>query len=68
MASRTRYRLDRVEVAPLGSRPASWTFAGEAVRGTEHTYVVMDRNLTSKTLRTSDQSQRAGTSGWGIDP
>ena len=48
MASRTRYRLDRVEVAPLGSRPASWTFAGDAVRGTEHTYVVMDRNLTSK--------------------
>jgi hypothetical protein len=48
MASRTRYRLDRVEVAPLGSRPASWTFAGEAVRGTEFTYVVMDRNLTGK--------------------
>jgi hypothetical protein len=48
MATRTRYRLDRVEVAPLGSRPAAWTFAGEAVRGTEHTYVVMDRNLTGK--------------------
>jgi len=48
MASRTRYRLDKVEVAPLGSRPASWTFAGEAVRGTEFTYVVMDRNLASK--------------------
>jgi hypothetical protein len=48
MASRTRYRLDRVEVAALGSRPASWTFAGEAVRGTEHTYVVIDRNLASK--------------------
>ena len=48
MASRTRYRLDRIEVAPLGSRPASWTFAGDAVRGTEHTYVVIDRNLTSK--------------------
>ena len=48
MASRTRYRLDRVEIAPLGSRPASWTFAGEAVRGTEFTYVVIDRNQTSK--------------------
>ena len=43
---RTRYRLDRVEVAPLASRPASWTFAGEAVRGTEHTFVVIDRNLS----------------------
>jgi len=48
MAPRTRYRLDRVEVAPLGSRPASWTFAGEAVRGSEHTYVVIDRNLAAK--------------------
>lgn len=48
MASRTRYRLDRVDVAALGSRPASWTFAGAAVRGTEHTYVVIDRNLASK--------------------
>lgn len=48
MASHARYRLDRVEVAPLGSRPASWTFAGTAVRGTEHTYVATDRNLASK--------------------
>lgn len=48
MASRTRYRLDRVEVAPLGSRPAAWTFAGEAVRGDEHSYVVIDRNLTGR--------------------
>jgi len=48
MASRTRYRLDRVEVAPLGSRPASWTFAGEAVRGVEQSYVVIDRNLAAK--------------------
>jgi hypothetical protein len=48
MPSRARYRLDRVEVAPLGSRPATWTFAGEAVRGTEHTYVVIDRNFTTR--------------------
>lgn len=48
MGSHTRYRLDRVEVAPLGSRPASWTFAGDAVRGTEFTYVVIDRNLASR--------------------
>jgi hypothetical protein len=47
MASRQRYRLARVEVAPLGSRPAAWTFAGDAVRGTEFTYVVNDRNLAS---------------------
>jgi hypothetical protein len=40
--------LDRVEVAPLGSRPASWTFAGEAVRGTEFTFVATDRNLASR--------------------
>jgi hypothetical protein len=46
--ARTRYRLDRVEVAPLGSRPASWTFAGEAVRGTEFTFVATDRNLSSR--------------------
>lgn len=44
MAARRRYRLDRVEVAPIGSRPASWTFAGEAVRGTEWSHVAMDRN------------------------
>jgi hypothetical protein len=48
MGSRTRYRLDRVEVSPLGSRPASWTFAGDAVRGIEFTYVVIDRNLSSR--------------------
>jgi len=43
-----RYRLDRVEVAPLGSRPASWTFAGDAVRGTEFSYVVIDRNFSGR--------------------
>ncbi|MGQ0703422.1 MAG: hypothetical protein ACT4PM_09865 [Gemmatimonadales bacterium] len=43
-----RYRLDRIEVAALGSRPASWTFAGEAVRGIEWSYVAIDRNLTGK--------------------
>ncbi|HLB54771.1 MAG TPA: hypothetical protein VJK71_06665 [Gemmatimonadales bacterium] len=48
MAPRTRYRLDRIDVAPLGSRPASWTFAGEAVRGMEFSYVALDRNLTTR--------------------
>ncbi len=45
MRTRTRYRMDRVEVAASESRPASWTFAGTAVRGTEHAYLVTDRNL-----------------------
>src|SRR5262245_19940103 len=48
MPSRTRYRLDRVDVTPAGSRAASWTFAGTAVRGTEHTYLVTDRNLPGR--------------------
>jgi hypothetical protein len=47
MAARRRYRLDRVEVAPIGSRPSSWTFAGDAVRGTEWSYVVTDHNFKS---------------------
>lgn len=47
MASRRRYRLDRVEVAPIGSRPAAWTFAGDAVRGTEWSYVAIDHNFNS---------------------
>jgi hypothetical protein len=32
----------------MGSREAAWTFAGDAVRGTEFTYVAVDRNLPSK--------------------
>jgi hypothetical protein len=48
MPSRTRYRLDRVDVTPAGSRSASWTFAGTAVRGAEHTYLVTDGNLASR--------------------
>lgn len=43
-----RYRLERIEVAPLGSRPASWTFAGEAVRGIEYSYLAIDRNVAGK--------------------
>ena len=39
MRSKKRYKLDRVSVTPATSRPASWTFAGDAVRGTEHTYL-----------------------------
>ncbi len=45
MRTRTRYRMDRVDVAATEARPASWTFAGDPVRGVEHAYVVIDRNL-----------------------
>ena len=48
MASRKRYRLDRVAVGRPVSRPATWTFAGRAMRGTEHTYQVTDGNFTSR--------------------
>jgi hypothetical protein len=46
--ARTRYRLDRIDITPLGSRPAAWTFAGEAVRGIEWSYVAIDRNFASR--------------------
>jgi hypothetical protein len=46
--TRKRYSLDRVTIAPLDSRQASWTFAGEAVRGIEYMYHVTDGNLTSR--------------------
>lgn len=45
MAKRTRYKLERVEVFPVDARPASWTFAGSPMRGTEHAYLVNDGNL-----------------------
>jgi len=48
MQSHKRYRLDRISVTPATSRPASWTFAGDAVRGTEHTYLVVDGNFPSR--------------------
>jgi hypothetical protein len=44
VAKRTRYSLDRVEVFPADARPASWTFAGSPVKGTEHVYLVNDTN------------------------
>jgi hypothetical protein len=46
--TRKRYRLDRVHVTKRDSRSALWTFAGEAVRGEEHGYVVTDGNLPSR--------------------
>jgi len=48
MRTRRRYKLDRVEVLPLESRPASWTFAGGAVRGTERSFAVIDTNLSDR--------------------
>jgi hypothetical protein len=48
MRTRKRYRLDRVIITSLQSRPAAWTFAGSAVRGTEHAYAVVDTNLATR--------------------
>ena len=48
MASRKRYQLDRVTVEAGDSRPATWTFAGEAVSGTEQTYAVTDGNFPAR--------------------
>ncbi len=50
MRTRKRYKLDRVAVAPRDSRSASWTFAGDAERGTEYSYEVIDGNLPSKNI------------------
>jgi hypothetical protein len=43
-----QYRLERVEVEANGKRPATWSFAGASVRGTEHRYIVTDRNHRSR--------------------
>lgn len=48
MRTRNRYRLDRVEITPLDSRPASWAFAGTPIRGTELAFAVVDTNLSSR--------------------
>jgi hypothetical protein len=50
MKSRKRYQLDKVTVEPAGSRESSWTFAGDAVRGTEHSYLVVDGNFPSRNI------------------
>jgi hypothetical protein len=46
--SRKRYKLDKVVVTPLESRPATWTFAREPVRGTEEAFHVTDANLAGQ--------------------
>ena len=48
MASRKRYQLDRVTVEPGDSRPATWTFAGDAISGTELSYAVTDGNFAAR--------------------
>ena len=48
MKTRRRYQLDRVTAVLLDTNPASWTFAGSALRGTEATYLVTDGNLDTK--------------------
>ncbi|MEO8449516.1 MAG: hypothetical protein ABI647_06990 [Gemmatimonadota bacterium] len=48
MRTRTRYKLDRVDVTPVDSRPASWAFAGTPLRGTELAFRVTDNNLSSR--------------------
>lgn len=48
MRTRKRYKLDRIHVTPLQSRPASWSFAGTAMRGTELAYAVIDFNFPSR--------------------
>lgn len=50
MKSRKRYQLDKVTVEPAGSRDSSWTFAGDAVRGVEHSYLVVDGNFPSRNI------------------
>ncbi len=54
MASRKRYRLDRVAVGPGEARPATWTFAGARgrvpVSGTEHLYAVIDGNFPNRNV------------------
>ena len=48
MRTRKRYKLDRVHVTPQQSRPASWSFAGNPLRGTELTYAVIDGNFSTR--------------------
>jgi hypothetical protein len=54
MASRKRYRLDRVAVGPGEARAATWTFAGAGgrtpVSGTEHLYAVIDGNFPTRNV------------------
>ena len=48
MGSRKRYQLDLVTVERGDGRPATWTFAGDAVAGTEQSYHVTDKNFPGR--------------------
>ena len=48
MAPRKRYQLERVTVWPGERRPATWTFGGSPVSGTEQAYAVRDENFPSR--------------------
>lgn len=50
MAPRKHYRMDKVTVQPGEQRAATWTFAGEAVSGIEHSYAVIDGNFDGRNL------------------
>ena len=50
MGSRTRYRMERVTLEPGDQREATWTFAGEAVAGTEQSYTVIDGNFPTRNV------------------
>jgi len=52
MVSRKRYQLDLVTVEPGESRPATWTFAGDAVSGIEQSYLVIDGNFPTRNVWT----------------
>ena len=52
MGSRMRYRMDRVTLEPGEQRGASWTFAGEALSGTEQSYTVVDGNFPARNVWT----------------
>lgn len=48
MATRTRYRLDRVTTEAGEKRASTWTFGGDSVAGTEQSYTVRDGNFPSR--------------------
>jgi hypothetical protein len=43
-----RYKTKKLDVAPAGERPASWTFARDTVSGSEFAYLVRDRNVSDR--------------------
>lgn len=50
MGSRARYRMDRITLERGERREATWTFAGEAMAGTEQSYTVVDGNFPSRNV------------------